>query len=244
MSDVAAASNRSGTPEDVVLRSSGFELDRQRADLRGPDGEAIKLRPKTLGILNLLAANAGRVLGKRHHQLQQTPANRRCPLCGCIRRSEGSQLCYGRCENGAQGRDRTTDTAIFSRMLYQLSYLGIPARAEKAEASGRFIERSEGAVHPPSRKASAGQARFRQFPQIIGKSTLFDVLDVVLAAGNNVGAGQPAVEVDVPAARRTERAERLLDRLVADRAGARGSLGFSNWVVHGGAQFTPTGDSN
>jgi hypothetical protein len=26
--------------------------------------------------------------------------------------------------NGAQGRDRTTDTAIFSRMLYQLSYLG------------------------------------------------------------------------------------------------------------------------
>ena len=27
--------------------------------------------------------------------------------------------------HGAQGRDRTTDTAIFSRMLYQLSYLGI-----------------------------------------------------------------------------------------------------------------------
>ena len=25
---------------------------------------------------------------------------------------------------GAQGRDRTTDTAIFSRMLYQLSYPG------------------------------------------------------------------------------------------------------------------------
>ena len=28
--------------------------------------------------------------------------------------------------NGAQGRNRTTDTAIFSRMLYQLSYLGAP----------------------------------------------------------------------------------------------------------------------
>ena len=27
-------------------------------------------------------------------------------------------------ENGAQGRDRTADTAIFNRMLYQLSYLG------------------------------------------------------------------------------------------------------------------------
>ena len=32
-------------------------------------------------------------------------------------------------ENGAQGRNRTTDTAIFSRMLYQLSYLGIRCAA-------------------------------------------------------------------------------------------------------------------
>jgi protein-disulfide isomerase-like protein with CxxC motif len=30
--------------------------------------------------------------------------------------------------HGAQGRDRTTDTAIFSRMLYQLSYLGVPRK--------------------------------------------------------------------------------------------------------------------
>ena len=30
-------------------------------------------------------------------------------------------------KNGAQGRDRTADTAIFSRMLYQLSYLGTRA---------------------------------------------------------------------------------------------------------------------
>jgi hypothetical protein len=34
-------------------------------------------------------------------------------------------LFYGFQEKtGAQRRDRTTDTAIFSRMLYQLSYLG------------------------------------------------------------------------------------------------------------------------
>jgi hypothetical protein len=31
-------------------------------------------------------------------------------------------------QNGAQGRNRTTDTAIFSRMLYQLSYLGTADR--------------------------------------------------------------------------------------------------------------------
>lgn len=29
--------------------------------------------------------------------------------------------------NGAQGRDRTADTVIFSHVLYQLSYLGIAA---------------------------------------------------------------------------------------------------------------------
>jgi hypothetical protein len=30
--------------------------------------------------------------------------------------------------DGARGRDRTTDTAIFSRMLYQLSYPGMSRR--------------------------------------------------------------------------------------------------------------------
>ena len=30
-------------------------------------------------------------------------------------------------ENGAQGRNRTTDTRIFNPLLYQLSYLGNPS---------------------------------------------------------------------------------------------------------------------
>ena len=35
--------------------------------------------------------------------------------------------------SGAQGRNRTTDTAIFNRMLYQLSYLGAKsAQSERA----------------------------------------------------------------------------------------------------------------
>ncbi len=41
-----------------------------------------------------------------------------------------------RLENGAQGRSRTTDTAIFSRMLYQLSYLGVPLRLAAAYRMG------------------------------------------------------------------------------------------------------------
>ena len=51
--------------EGTVLRFSGFELDSERAELRRPDGETIKLRPKTLEILRLLAGNAGRVLSKQ-----------------------------------------------------------------------------------------------------------------------------------------------------------------------------------
>ncbi len=48
-----------------MLRFAGFELDQQRAELRGPDGGAIKLRPKTFDMLRLFAANAGRVLSKQ-----------------------------------------------------------------------------------------------------------------------------------------------------------------------------------
>ena len=44
---------------------------------------------------------------------------------------------YGQREgDGAQGRDRTIDTAIFSRMLYQLSYLGIQAGPKRPERAG------------------------------------------------------------------------------------------------------------
>jgi len=48
-----------------VLRFSGFELDPERAELRRPDGETVKLRPKALEMLRLFAANAGRVLSKQ-----------------------------------------------------------------------------------------------------------------------------------------------------------------------------------
>ena len=36
---------------------------------------------------------------------------------------------------GAQGRDRTADTVIFSHVLYQLSYLGIRAEPGWGRAS-------------------------------------------------------------------------------------------------------------
>jgi len=48
----------------MVFRFAGFELDQQRAELRGPYGEVIRLRLKTFEMLRLFAANAGRVLSK------------------------------------------------------------------------------------------------------------------------------------------------------------------------------------
>jgi DNA-binding winged helix-turn-helix (wHTH) protein/Flp pilus assembly protein TadD/TolB-like protein len=48
-----------------VLRFAGFELDPQRAELRGPDGEAIRLRPKSFDMLQLFVLSAGRVLSKQ-----------------------------------------------------------------------------------------------------------------------------------------------------------------------------------
>lgn len=49
----------------TVYRFAGFELDQRRAELRGPDGESIKLRPKTFALLLLLLKNNGRVVGKQ-----------------------------------------------------------------------------------------------------------------------------------------------------------------------------------
>jgi len=48
-----------------VLRFAGFELDLDRAELRAPDGEAIRLRPKTFALLHLFATNANRLLTKQ-----------------------------------------------------------------------------------------------------------------------------------------------------------------------------------
>ncbi|MDO9412063.1 MAG: winged helix-turn-helix domain-containing protein [Pseudolabrys sp.] len=47
-----------------MIRFAGFELDRQRGELRGPDGDVIKLRPKTFDMLQLFVANPGRTLSK------------------------------------------------------------------------------------------------------------------------------------------------------------------------------------
>jgi hypothetical protein len=62
-------------------------------------------------------------------RLHANRGHRICRTCWKMRRLRF----LGARSYGAQGRDRTTDTAIFSRMLYQLSYLGrFPARGPGA----------------------------------------------------------------------------------------------------------------
>jgi hypothetical protein len=49
-------------------------------------------------------------------------------------RSQG-EAGFGGLENGAEGQDRTADTTIFNRVLYQLSYLGTRAPDEPSGTS-------------------------------------------------------------------------------------------------------------
>jgi hypothetical protein len=57
--------------------------------------------------------------------------------------------------NGARGRDRTTDTAIFSRMLYQLSYPGTARRG----GQGAPVYSQAGQPCPPGFAGLSGIAQ-------------------------------------------------------------------------------------
>ncbi|MFN3932579.1 MAG: winged helix-turn-helix domain-containing tetratricopeptide repeat protein [Brevundimonas sp.] len=48
-----------------MFRFAGFELDERRAELRGPDGAPVRLRPKPFSLLLLLVRNPGRVVSKQ-----------------------------------------------------------------------------------------------------------------------------------------------------------------------------------
>src|SRR4051794_10548955 len=70
---------------------------------------------------------------------------------------------------GAQGRDRTTDTAIFSRMLYQLSYLGTSSPQGSWERG--FIVRRACPVHHGSPLAMRSAAIWDDDQEQSGRGT-------------------------------------------------------------------------
>ena len=77
--------------------------------------------------------------------------------------------------HGAQGRNRTTDTAIFSRMLYQLSYLGIRGVEPTPWSMGRGR---------PYRMAWGRSSRLRRF-----------FVGVVLRRRDAILSGEPTPKV-------------------------------------------------
>src|SRR5205085_7831786 len=89
--------------------------------------------------------------------------------------------------HGAQGRDRTTDTAIFSRMLYQLSYLGTSSPRGTWERG--FIVRLACPVHHAEARPPC-LANGEAMP-----NASIGVFVRVLASGNGVGIREPPIQV-------------------------------------------------
>ena len=57
-------------------------------------------------------------------------------------------------KTGAEGQNRTADTAIFSRVLYRLSYLGLLARGLGQPAAFESIDNPTPWFSPPPRSLS------------------------------------------------------------------------------------------
>ncbi len=113
-------------------------------------------------------------------------------------------------KNGAQGRNRTTDTAIFSRMLYQLSYLGVLGNATEADRGG--------ALPFVAGRIKGAFIRLASPPR------------------HYILAGQPAAKIHLGAAAGAERAVRRVARFAAKRAGViRHGLGPGSIVRPAGA---------
>src|SRR5882724_1875977 len=112
---------------------------------------------------------------------------------------------------GAQGRNRTSDTRIFSPLLYQLSYLGLPAGIRRKP---RLIEKIAKPVYPrkPTDNCLIRLCFFRFCRSLDG------------VAGDPVTLVEPTGEIDVGATGRAERPIASDGRRAANRATAVDSL--------------------
>ena len=120
---------------------------------------------------------------------------------------------------GAQGRNRTTDTVIFSHVLYQLSYLGAGGQAAETASRGPvYRDRRRGC--PASRAIGAGR-RIHGFPRAgepNSRSRATCRAEGPTASGRSTGASrfgeqtQFALPRDLPSGRPD--GERSLDRRV------------------------------
>jgi hypothetical protein len=127
--------------------------------------------------------------------------------------------------NGAQGRNRTADTVIFSHVLYQLSYLGIPAGAE----SGGAYKGASPSLSIALREKVGPAFRRRQRDDNIwnrarfAKRALFQHF-VGRRARHLVRVAEPVEQVAVAAALAAEGGVSGGLRLAAERAGVAAAI--------------------
>jgi hypothetical protein len=152
--------NLRGLPETFLFRGTVFTAQAARE-------WEIKLAPVAKPCAKHGAASWGDVASRPG--LPGQPLIPLLPqLVRCRGRPADIMACAGSCPGyraarsrfdlyGAQGRNRTTDTAIFSRMLYQLSYLG-PPRPSRGRQRRRVLNpcsrQDQAASGPPT-----GQSR-------------------------------------------------------------------------------------
>ncbi|WP_454917032.1 winged helix-turn-helix domain-containing protein [Xanthobacter sediminis] len=140
-----------------MFRFAGFELDEQRAELRGLDGVAIRLRPKTFEMLRLFAAHAGQVLSKR--QLMEA-------VWPDVHVSEDGLFQCIREIRAALGDDQRQIIKLVSGRGYLFSLEVSFEPADPAPSAEAALPTPEAQVEPPAHgeaAAEAPQPRWRLF---------------------------------------------------------------------------------
>src|SRR5436189_3003875 len=79
---------------------------------------------------------------------------------GTIKEIEKTRIALSDCNSSGQGRNRTTDTRIFSPLLYQLSYLAVSRRLYRRTLSRppRSLLSGTSAAFAAATKSSGGVA--------------------------------------------------------------------------------------
>lgn len=172
----------------MALRFAGFELDRQRAELRGRDGEVLKLRPKTLAMLSLFATNPGRVVTKQ--ELMDT-------VWPDVHVGEDSLFQCIREIRTVLGDDRRELIRLVSGQgyLFATEVTGDPppARAADTETSGASPEVSQAGVADTSPVSFI--RRFRAILSLAGCAVIALLVAAIVWTGASRLSGPPTVAV-------------------------------------------------
>jgi DNA-binding winged helix-turn-helix (wHTH) protein/Flp pilus assembly protein TadD len=202
----------------TVLRFSGFELDSERAELRAPDGATIKIRPKTLEILRLLAGNAGRVLSKQ--QLMEA-------VWPNVHVGEDSLFQCIREIRAALGDDKRETVRVISGRgyLFQAEVTEVPVAAAPEAAS--TVQPAPAASNPPAtvetnrepatRFFDFSRRRSAAFASVAGVAILCTAVAVWMLRPGLIFARGPATIAVMPIA--DESNDPLVAQMAADVSG-------------------------